>query len=61
MGGLTRPTAVASALLALIIAAAFCGSPCATCATPRPARRQSEQVLAASNALERLLLDLETH
>jgi len=61
-GGLTRRMAVASGLLALVIGVAFAVLLVAVAdlrASERRARH-SEQVLAAANQLERLVVDLET-
>ncbi len=61
-GGLTRRTVVASALLALVVGSAFAVLVVAI-ADLRDAGQQarhSEEVLAAANQLERLVIDLET-
>jgi CHASE3 domain sensor protein len=61
-GGLTRRMAVASGLLALIVGAAFAAL-LVSVADLRSSERlawHSEQVLAAANQLERLVIDLET-
>jgi signal transduction histidine kinase len=61
-GGLTRRTVVASALLALVVGGAFAVLVVAI-ADERDAAdraRHSEEVLAAANHLERLVIDLET-
>ena len=61
-GGLTRRTAVASAVLALIVGGAFAVLVVAI-ADERDAAnraRHSEEVLAAAHQLERLVIDLET-
>ena len=61
-GGLTRRMAVASGLLALIIAGAFAVLlfSIADLRTSERLARHSEEVLAAANQLERLIIDLET-
>jgi signal transduction histidine kinase len=61
-GGLTRRMVVASGLLALIIAAAFAVLLFSITDLRTSARlaRHSEEVLAAANQLERLVVDLET-
>jgi signal transduction histidine kinase len=61
-GGLTRRMAVASGLLALIVGAAFAVLlvSVADLRTSERLARHSEQVLAAANQLERLVIDLET-
>ena len=61
-GGLTRRMIAASGLLALIIGAAFAVLLLAIGDLRESERRasQSQEVLTASNQLERLLLDLET-
>jgi signal transduction histidine kinase len=61
-GGLTRRTIMASALLAVVVGAAFAVLVVAI-ADLRDAAdraRHSEEVLAAANQLERLVIDLET-
>lgn len=61
-GGLTRRVVLASGVLALVVAAAFAVL-VAAIADLRDAAQQarhSEEVLAAANQLERLLIDLET-
>lgn len=61
-GGLTRRVVLASGLLALVVAGAF-AILVAAIGDLRDAARQardSEEVLAAANQLERLLIDLET-
>ena len=61
-GGLTRRMAVASGLLALIIGAAFAVLLFSVADLRTSARlaTHSEEVLAAANQLERLVIDLET-
>jgi CHASE3 domain sensor protein len=61
-GGLTRRMAVASGLLALIVGAAFTLLlvSVADLRTAEQLARHSEEVLAAANQLERLVVDLET-
>jgi signal transduction histidine kinase len=61
-GGLTRRMAVVSGLLALIIGAGFAVLlvSVADLRTSEQRARHSEQVLAAANQLERLVIDLET-
>ena len=61
-GGLTRRLVAASALLALILGAAVAVLLLAIGDLRESERRasQSQEVLTASNQLERLLLDLET-
>jgi CHASE3 domain sensor protein len=61
-GGLTRRMAVASGLLALIVGAAFAVLLVSVADLHSAERlaRHSEEVLAAANQLERLVIDLET-
>jgi signal transduction histidine kinase len=61
-GGLTRRTIVASAVLALLIGAAFAVLVRAVTEERDSARlaTHSQEVLAAANAVERVVLDLET-
>src|SRR6266545_6255511 len=61
-GGLTRRMVVASSLLALIIGAAFAVLlvSVADLRSSERLARHSEEVLAAANQLERLVIDLET-
>jgi signal transduction histidine kinase len=61
-GGLTRRVAVASGLLALVVAAAFAVLLLSVFELRESARlaTHSEEVLAAANQLERLVVDLET-
>ena len=61
-GGLTRRTVVATGLLALIVAASFTTLllTIADLRTSAERARLSEEVLAAVNTLERLLIDTET-
>ena len=61
-GGLTRRVILASAVLALVVAAAFAVLVAAIAELRDAAQqaRHSEEVLAAAHQLERLLIDLET-
>ena len=62
MGGLTRRTAVASAILGVVIAAAYAVLLLSISEMRDAARlsRHSQEVLSAANRLERLVVDLET-
>jgi CHASE3 domain sensor protein len=61
-GGLTRRTILASAVLALLVAAAFAALIRAVTEERDSADQaiRSQEVIAAANRLERLVLDLET-
>ena len=61
-GGLTRRMVVASGLLALIVGAAFAVLLVSVTdlRTSERLARHSEEVLAAANQVERLVIDLET-